>query len=361
MKHKTMAIAVLCTVSASAHAQSSVTLFGLLDEGFTYVNNEKGGHAALLQDSIQTPSLFGFKGAEDLGGGTKAIFELLGQFNLGTGAQTVAGTEFNRTSMVGLSDDRFGKLTFGNQYSFMMDSLFFGGYDGAFTYGGLYNLRQGPFAKLAVPNNPTGSFEFDQVGAPNSVANSVKYVTPTFYGLSAGAIYGFGGVAGAFNEDRATSFTVNYHLGDFAASAAYLDKRYATLDNGLDGIRNYGLGLRYNLFGVNVNALYTDTQNTLTDGNVRVIQVGADRRFATSWLIGANYQYMKGNAQLAHNKASQVTAVVQYSLSKRTNVYLEGVFQQAGGDAGAQAWINGLSPSSTSRQTALRLGLATVF
>jgi predicted porin len=70
---------------------------------------------------------------------------------------------------------------------------------------------------------------------------------------------------------------------------------------------------------------------------------------------------MKGNAQLSHNKASQVTAGVQYWLSKRTDVYFNAAFQQAGGDGVANAWINGLSPSSSSRQTALRIGLATTF
>jgi len=360
MKKITFAGSLLC-FSFAAHAQSSVTIYGLLDEGFSSVSNEGGNHGAVLQDSIQYPSIFGFKGAEDLGGGTKAVFNLVSQFNLGTGASIVTNKLFNRTAMVGLSDPTYGELTVGNQYSFMMDSLFFGGFDGAYTYGGLYNLRQGPFSKLAVPQNPTGAFEFDMVGAPSSVPNSVKYVTPDFHGVTAGAMYGFGGIAGSFGEDRTMSGTVNYINGDFAASVAYLDTRYAALDNGLDSIRNYGAGLRYKWLGTDFNVLYTDTRNTLTDGEVRVIQVGADRRFATAWLVGLNYQYMKGNAQLNDNRANQVTAAVQYWLSKRTDIYVEGVVQQAGGDGPAYAWINGLSPSNSSRQTALRIGLATQF
>jgi len=360
MKKLTFAGSLLC-LSFAAHAQSSVTIYGLLDEGFTYVTNEGGSHGAALQDSIQYPSVFGLKGAEDLGGGTKAIFNLTSQFSVNTGALIIPSDEFNRTAMVGLSSSSYGTVTLGNQYSFMMDSLFFGGFDAAYTYGGLYNLRQGPFAKLGVPQNPTGQFEFDMVGAPASVPNSIKYVTPDFNGFTAGAMYGFGGVAGSFGEDRTMSYTVNYRHGDFAASAAYLDTRYAALDAGLDSIRNYGAGLKYKFYGVNYNLLFTDTRNTLTNAEIRVIQVGANRRFATAWLIGANYQYMKGNAQLANNKASQFTAAVQYWLSKRTDIYVEGVFQQAGGDGPAFAWINGLTPSSSSRQTAMRIGLATQF
>lgn len=359
MKKIASAVSLLC-ISLSAHAQGSVTLFGLLDEGVTYVTNVNGGHQTALQDSVQFPSVFGFQGKEDIGGGTNVIFQLISQFSVSTGALTVPTTQFNRTALVGLNNLDYGKLTFGNLYSFMQETLVFGGYDAAFSYGGFYNLRQGPFAKLGIPQNPTGSFEFDGLGA-GGVPNSVKYVTPTFHGLSAGAQYSFGGVAGDFSADRAMSFGVNFQSANFSAALAYLDRRYQSMANGQDGIRNYGAGMKFYLYNVTLNALFTDTQNTLTGAKIWVVQTGIQRWFGTAWLVGANYQYMKGNAELSHNKASQVTAGVQYWLSKRTDVYFNAAFQQAGGDGVANAWINGLSPSSSSRQTALRVGLATTF
>lgn len=359
MKRIVFTVSLLCC-SLAAHAQGSVTLFGLLDEGLTFVTDVKGGKQFALQDSIQFPSVIGFQGKEDLGGGTSAIFQLISQISVSTGAFISPGTMFNRTALVGLNNLDYGKLTFGNLYSVMMDSLVFGGFDAAFTYGGLYNLRQGPFAKLGIPQNPTGSFEFDQLGAAG-IPNSVKYVSPIFHGASAAAQYSFGGVAGAFNASRAMSFALNFQAANLAAALTYLDRRYPSMGNGLDGIRNYGAGLKYSFSDVTASAILTDTQNTLTGAKIWVVQAGAQRWFGTAWLVGANYQYMKGNAQLSHNKASQVTAGVQYWVSKRTDVYLNAVFQQAGGDAGADAWINGLSPSSSSRQTALRIGLATTF
>jgi predicted porin len=60
-------------VASSVHAQSSVTLFGMLDVGVSYVSNEGGGHALEAADSIYTPSLIGLRGSEDLGGGYKAV------------------------------------------------------------------------------------------------------------------------------------------------------------------------------------------------------------------------------------------------------------------------------------------------
>ncbi len=360
MKKRTAAIGLAC-LAMGAQAQSSATIFGLLDEGFTFVTNEKGGHSYKLDNSILYPSLFGIKGSEDLGGGTKAIFTLVSQFNLGTGASMPAGSMFGRNAFVGLSNQRYGTLTMGNQYDFMTDTLFYGGYDASYAYGGLYNFRQGPFAKLGVPENPTGSFEFDSIGGAHRIQNSVKYVTPNLSGFTAGALYGFGGVAGSFQSDRTMSFSANYEAGDFAIGGAYVDANYPELANGQEGIRNYGIGMRYDGFGNRYNLLFTDTKNTLSGAEVRVVQAGISRWLGTAWLVGANYQFMKGNAQLAHNKASQVTAAVDYLLSKRTTVYCEAAFQQAGGDGPAFAWINGLSQSSSNRQTALRVGLATRF
>ena len=347
-------------VSLSVHAQSSVTLFGQLDEGLAYVTNEGGKHLTALQDSFAFPSVFGFQGTEDLGGGTKAVFQLVSQFSVGTGALISPGTLFSRVALVGLNNENYGKLTLGNQYSFMNDSLLFAGYDGSYNYGGLYNLRQGPFAKLGIPQNPTGAFEFDGLGAPG-VNNTVKYVSPNFHGFSAGADYGLGGVAGSFNADRSMSFGFNYQGTNFSAAVAYLEKRYSSLDNGLDGIRNFGAGVKYNLYNVTLSALFTDTQNTLTGGKVWVVQGGAQRWLTDTWLLGANYQYMKGNSQLNNNKANQVSVGLQYWLSKRTDIYLMSAFQQAGGDGPAYARINGLSQSSSSRQTAVNIGLATRF
>ncbi len=171
-------LAVLTTLGV--HAQSSVTLQGLIDGGVTYVNNQHGGSATLFDSGILAPNLLTFKGTEDLGGGNKAVFALTSQFDLGSGATIPgAGQIFNRTAYVGLSNDRYGTLTFGNQYDF----------------------RQGPFSALGVPNNPTGAFDFDRMAGATRVSNSVKYRSPDLSGFSFGALYGFGGVPGAFSAN----------------------------------------------------------------------------------------------------------------------------------------------------------------
>ncbi len=99
---------------------SSVTMYGLIDQGVEYVNNVAQGKHATTQtvrtgDGTAT-SYFGIHGIEDIGGGTKAIFDLQGGFQPNNGASRQGGRLFGRQSYVGL-DGPYGRLTFGRQYT----------------------------------------------------------------------------------------------------------------------------------------------------------------------------------------------------------------------------------------------------
>ncbi len=366
MKLKFLCVAVPFAFSCAAHAQSSVTLFGMLDVGLSYVSNENGGHTFKADDSIWTPSLWGIHGVEDLGGGYRAVFELASQFSVNTGAGIPGpGANFNREAFVGLEKEGVGRVTFGQQYNLMADFLFAppAKLDATLMYGGLYNMRQGPFAALGIPQNPTGSFDFDQTGGTSRVSNAVKVTSATIDGLRVGALYGFGNTAGSVSANNTVGFGVNYALGGFGIGAAYNETRYASLNEGHDGIRNFGGGISQVLGDLYLNALYTNTKNTLTGGAVQALQVGGLYAFNPFWRLGGNYQYMKGNATLQNNRAQQLTSALQYSLSKRTTVYAEAVYQWTGGDVegGHDAWINGAGQSDTNHQFIGRVGLQTMF
>lgn len=371
MKRKNISLCmgiIALTASAAASAQSSVTLTGLIDAGVTYVNNQQGGSKTFLDSGIFAPNLLTFKGTEDLGGGNRAIFELTSQFDLGSGATIpAAGDIFNRTSYVGLANDRLGTVTFGNQYDFMFETLTLGLFDGAFLAGGIYDFRQGPFSALGVPNNPTGSFDFDRMGGATRVANSVKYRSPDISGLQFGALYGFGGVAGDFSANSTVSFGLNYANGPLGLGAAFVNVKYAGLYEGLDGsIRNFGFGAHYRFGSVLAMLLYTNTANTASGAKINVYKTGAQWDISGPWSAGLDYTFMDGNAVLDNNRAHQVSGVVQYHLSKRTFVYVEGIYQHASGDGPVtQAWINALnepgSASTSGSQVLARIGLSTRF
>jgi predicted porin len=85
MKKTLIVAAVSASFSVAANAQSSVTLYGLLDAGVTYTSNV-GGHTNVQQTSGGIDqSRWGLKGSEDLGNGLKVIFTLESGFNLGNG------------------------------------------------------------------------------------------------------------------------------------------------------------------------------------------------------------------------------------------------------------------------------------
>ncbi|MGA7815976.1 porin, partial [Caballeronia sp.] len=125
MKKKVIAAALLGVLASAAHAQSSVTLYGLLDVGVTYTNSQvtvNGGHSNVqLVSGPVDGSRWGLRGAEDLGGGLKAIFTLESGFNLNDGTLAYNGREFGRQAFVGLSSVDYGALTLGRQYDSMVD------------------------------------------------------------------------------------------------------------------------------------------------------------------------------------------------------------------------------------------------
>ncbi|SAK86463.1 outer membrane porin [Caballeronia hypogeia] len=363
-RHVTGSVAAAMSLG-TAHAQSTVTVYGLMDAGVTWVSNQGGHSNAILDQGIYYPNILGFRGVEDLGGGARAVFKLENQFNLANG-QTVGDPNalFGRAAYVGFAKDGIGQLTFGNQYDFMWEELLKA--DASMTFGGYYNFRSGPYSGLGIPNNPTGASDFDRVAGSARVPSSVKFVSDSMGGFTFGAMYGFGAVAGSFGKNRSVSVGANYQAGPLYLGAAYTDVKYAQINNGDDGIRNWGVGGRYALGQALLNVLFTETWNTFNGARVYAGQVGALYNFTPFLSFGADYQLEKGNATLDRILTQQVTATLSYRLSKRTNVYLEGAYQHAGnGSAPAVAWINGLygqnAASSSPNQAIARVGVAHLF
>ncbi|WP_207003196.1 porin [Trinickia mobilis] len=118
---KALLAAALMSAGVVAHAQSSVTLYGRLDAGLEYIsglpNNSYTGTTSRwrLESGDWGTSLWGLKGAEDLGGGNKAVFQLEGSFSTATGALGSAGSIWNRWATVGIANDQFGTFLMGRE------------------------------------------------------------------------------------------------------------------------------------------------------------------------------------------------------------------------------------------------------
>jgi predicted porin len=121
MMKKALLAAALMSAGVVAHAQSSVTLYGRLDAGIEYMsglpNNTYTGSTSRwrAESGDWGTSLWGLKGAEDLGGGNKAVFQLEGSFNTMTGSLGAPGSIWNRYATVGLANNDFGTLLMGRE------------------------------------------------------------------------------------------------------------------------------------------------------------------------------------------------------------------------------------------------------
>jgi predicted porin len=279
MKKTLLAAALLAGFATAgvAQAETSVTLYGILDTGYGY-QNFKDSHGATdfrarssgLRSGFVNGNRWGLKGAEDLGNGLRAIFQLENGFNIGTGSLD-GGNMFNRQAFVGLSSDNWGSLTLGRQYSAGVD-----------TFTGEEGNGLGDFDKV-----------FGAVGLSTGtrVNNSFKYTTPSFSGFKAVLLYGTG--SGATSGVPAGSTTVvrngDVDLGDRGARAsAGLSYTNGPLGIGAAYDRQSVYG--QNPAGSNVDAMSSWNVNGAYDFEVVKLSLmfGQDRNGKIGWNGDAN-------------------------------------------------------------------------
>src|SRR3954466_5989899 len=123
MRIRALLIAALGCVSAHAFAQTSVTLYGVLDEGLDYTSNVASKNVYELTSGYASGSRWGMRGVEDLGGGAQAVFQLESGVNLSNGAAGQGGRMFGRKAYVGVQSAQVGAVTLGRQYDSVVDYL----------------------------------------------------------------------------------------------------------------------------------------------------------------------------------------------------------------------------------------------
>ena len=137
----------LVLTAVAANAQSSVALYGIIDTGIDYVNNQTtaqngqaiaGSGGATVRESSGVPlgSRWGLLGGEDLGAGLKAIFRLESGFSSVNGSLGGSNQIFSRNAYVGVQSEKLGTVTFGKQWDTIVDMLEPFSLNG--NYGGYY-------------------------------------------------------------------------------------------------------------------------------------------------------------------------------------------------------------------------------
>ncbi|MGI4861580.1 MAG: porin [Janthinobacterium lividum] len=369
--NKQMAMAVLSIIgiaSPAAHAQSSVTLYGVADDGLLYVKNDAGKSLMSLSSGNMSGSRFGLKGSEDLGGGLSAIFTIEAGFDINTGASSSTTTMYDRQVFVGLASTRYGTLTLGRQYDPLTDLV-------QPVQGD--NFLGGSFTTPGDVDNANDNTRF---------SNAVKWTSPNSNGLQMSAMYSFGNVSGATGSGQTYSAAISYQRLPVTLAAGYMH-----IDNGnaAYSTRETSSADSSSLFGSSVNSYYETARSiniARVGGNYQIgaFTLGGYYSFsdylpdASSTFSGSEiyqngslygvwqmtptlqaeigYDYMKssGNSSAHYNQGA---VAIDYSLSKRTDVYMALAYQRAsgqqGGGAPAQAVIGSWDIDSDSSSQGL--------
>ncbi|MCA3217303.1 MAG: porin [Burkholderiales bacterium] len=229
MKKSLLALAVLSAFAGAASAQSSVTLYGRVDAGYTRFDPKQGtttnvGATSGLAAGNLGGNRFGLRGSEDLGGGLRGIFALESGFALDTGATAqgdalVSSRLFGRQAYLGVTGG-LGSLVMGRLAAFSSGT---GDFD---KFGSLDPFRTG-----------AGILGFQKVmSSANALRldNAVAYVSPNLSGFSAGVGYTWnysGGEASGGSGVNNTGYVsyINYSSGPFYAVVTYDDFKLGTL------------------------------------------------------------------------------------------------------------------------------------
>jgi predicted porin len=345
MQKKLIALAVAGLASTAAFAQTNVTIYGIVDYGYSYrfdargvdslvngVSLNKPNSSSQFNGGQQSGNRLGFKGTEDLGNGLKAVFLLEQGFLLDTGASQSTDSFYNRQAYAGLSGN-FGTVVGGRLYT--PHYTFVSGLDpfGAGTVG-RYNNVYSPGAAAGGANAAYGSLM-----DPVRVDNAVAYISPSFGGFTVTAAFANNATGNDSTNNNATNNTVYAVLGQYTGGALTVGANYHFVAGGsqtyaptlltggsyhLNDVQNFTLGGSYDFKMVKVMALYSWN-------NVNLEGVNSKDAAINNYMIGAtvpfgkftgkgSYIYSDGNSA-AGGDAQQIALGLDYNLSKRTNFY----------------------------------------
>jgi predicted porin len=355
MKGRLVALAVLSALSGAALAQSSVTLYGILDLGYQWneVPTNVGTTSAprIEQESYSAingghvyGNRWGLRGSEDLGGGWKAIFTLESGFNVDTGTSGQGGRLFGRQAFVGV-DSGLGTLVAGRLSTFSSGT---GSFD-------MFS-RVDPFV--------TG---FGLAGLANTfisanalrVDNAIAYRSPKFAGFQGGIGYStnFSGTEQAPGGENTTAFIsgLAWETGPFYAVVTYDAIDPADSANG-PSQKHLQIGGTFDIRAFRLHAAYADQSNIgsvafqpgLGSGSFVPLPAGIPYYDSSSYMLGATWTIgefaLLASYQWADADREQTAAGADFepdyniwgvggtwNLSRRTMLYASYASRDAGG------------------------------
>ncbi|RZF24446.1 porin [Paraburkholderia sp. UYCP14C] len=334
---KLRGVAALSVFANAVHAQSSLTLYGAIDNGLLYQSTSASSFSPKAPDNGSIwqnkdaglyASFWGMRVIEDIGGGYDVNVKLQGAFNSGNGKFQLSDTTgvtaiFNQVASVGISGP-FGTVNAGRQYSPMIYAMVdtdvrAGAYFGSILTAWL-SMNQAAGWSGANSNLPIGAL-FD--------SNAVVYQSPKFYGASLALEYALGGVAGQAQGGSRESAVIRYSNFGLNVSAVYYNGHdtnptSTSIPTGLNNNRFYYLGAMYRYLGASVSASYSVGKNPSNSAHVDIemISGGLGYQFNPWFSVTSGYYYLRDRNNSA-NHSSAYSIGADYFLSKRTTAYLQ--------------------------------------
>lgn len=310
MQKKLIALAVAGLVSAPAFAQSNVTIYGLVDMGFSYRGDhfvDGVGSKTAIDSGVANGSRLGFRGTEDLGNGLKAGFVLEQGLYADRGVSAQGGRAFGRQSFVSLAGG-FGEVRVGRQYT--MQNMIHGAYD---PFG------DGTVGKVSNVYEQTAGGRLD---------NSLVYISPNFSGLTVIGAYSTNadGQEDIDNDGDARVWGISpmYNNGPLSLAANYHQVKV----EGQSGKNKvWDLAAAYDFGVAKVSAIYGQNKY-----DAEFTGLGDDEK-AKYWMLGVTApvgaagkvmaSYVSGKYDFAGDdyKVGQWALGYTHALSKRTDVY----------------------------------------
>lgn len=334
-----LAAAASTLFATSAFAQSSVTLYGIVDEAVRYQTNAgvNGTNLASMGVGVETPSRWGIKGSEDLGNGLSAIFRLESQFNAWNGQLSSSSSMFSRMAYVGLSSKRYGTVMIGrNQTPF-------------------FTQMANVYDPLTVADYWQDSWVFNGVGPFLTLNNSIKY-TNDIGGLHIEGLYAFGNQAGAIGLGAAYGVELQYTYGPFMLGAGFQQNDVSSISINNQPASLTKNGAKFNILHVSGNYqitpsidlmfgwMHSQDRTGLTDldmqqGSAPTLSGVSPNRIDDSFYVGATWQVTQpvkltlagyydhargaecANGTQCNGVNYSGTLLGEYSFSKRTEIY----------------------------------------
>ncbi|NOL51124.1 porin [Pelistega suis] len=327
---KTLLVAALATGFAGvAHAESSVTLYGIVDGGIGFEKQSVKAEGVKVSSSrtvgaregIQNGNRWGLKGTEDLGNGTAAIFQLESGFNLANGKAKQNGGVFSRKAIIGLTGDSWGTFTLGRQFTASDD--FVSAID--------------PFGTGFSQASANSTFG-DSVGARKDAV--IKYLSPNFDGFGFGVSLTTANTK-TYNVDTTTALVANSAgVVSSVTGLTYPNQTVKTKDNGVSvalGYNNGPLQVAANFDYERVKKTVSNLAKPVTDSKAKAWNLGLAYDFD---VVKLHLMYGQQRDGFVNGSSGLAGDLVDGLNSVRTAT------NQIGFDAPglrAQAWLAGLS------------------